>query len=340
MGTTRMKLGRLMVLAFMTVVTMLASVSVTSGAEKVVPERLLFIANEAYGTPFQSPMGVFYDSKHDEILVADTGNHRIVILDGKDGYPKAAFTRRVKRNAKGVTGPGEPRSIAVNSLGEIFIVDNLCDYVEVCDFRGERLMEIRLEDHIQPAEAPAQFTRLDLKPVAVAIGPSDNLYIATPCWILVFDREFELQKQFGGRDQGTADFSAITDLWVDGDGRMFVTDLRGLGVTVLSPEGEVLLAFGGHDVGFSNFSMPTGIITDRRGYIWVADQLRHIVSIFDADGKFLDYIGAFGAGPGQFAFPSALAASNDGKIVVLERVTARFQCFQLPPPDEEAAAEL
>jgi tripartite motif-containing protein 2/3 len=108
--------------------------------------------------------------------------------------------------------------------------------------------------------------------------------------------------------------------------------MQGTAIKVLTPEGEQFLAFGGQGTGFNNFSLPAGIITDRRGYLWVVDTLRHIVPIFDVNGKFLDYIGAFGAGPGYFAFPSAIAASDDGKIVVLERVNRRLQCFELAQP--------
>jgi hypothetical protein len=101
----------------------------------------------------------------------------------------------------------------------------------------------------------------------------------------------------------------------------------------------VLLAFGEHDAGLNNFSLPVGVITDRRGYIWVADTLRHIVPIFDPGGRFLDYIGTFGAGPGQFAFPSGIAANRDDRIVVLERVNARLQCFELYKPSTEGDGE-
>ena len=307
--------------------------------EKVAPERLLFIVHEAFGKRFKTPRGVFYDSHHDEILVADTGNARIVVLDGTDGYPKAAFTHWVWRIGESEASLGEPRSIAVNSLGDIFIVGNLCDYVEVCDFRGSHLTEVRIEDYmLQSVEASAQFIGKTLAPNAVAVDSEDNLYIAASRWIFIFDRELEFQRQLSREGNVPIEFDPIADLWVDEFGKIFVASVQGFGVRALSPKGEELLAFGEHDAGLQNFSLPIGIITDRRGYIWVADALRHIVSIFDSDGNFLDYIGAFGQGPGWFAFPSGLAASDDGKIVVLERVNARLQCFELAQSSEEEVA--
>jgi len=295
--------------------------------EKVVPEKILFTAYEAFGTRFQSPMGVFYDSNHDEILVADTGNHRVVILDGTDGSEKTAFTHLVRNNKSDKATPGEPRSIAVNSLGDTFIADNLCNYVEVCDFRGTHLSDINLEEYIQ---LPVESSTSDLKPLALAVDSKDNLYVTTSSSIYVFNKELEFLKQIGHKGTGPDGFSAITGLWVDADRKIYVTDAQGLGLRVFSPEGNIMLAFGEHEAGFNNFSMPVGVISDRKGYIWVADSLRHIVSIFSAEGKFLDYIGAYGYDAGYFAYPSGIAYNNDRKIVVLERVNSRLQCFELP----------
>ena len=150
--------------------------SETQQREKVVPERLLFTVYEAFGKRFQNPMGVFYDNYQDEIFVADTGNHRVVILDGKDGYPKSAFGHRVWRSGESKVSLGEPRSIAVNSLSEIFIVDNLAGYVNVCDFRGDHIMDIRIENYmLMPVDDPAQYANAGLKPVAVTVDSKDNV---------------------------------------------------------------------------------------------------------------------------------------------------------------------
>ncbi len=309
--------------------------------EKVAPERLLFIAYEAFGKRFLGPMGIFYDGRTDEIFVADTGNHRVVILDGVDGFPKAVFDHKVKRGRGRKASLGEPRSIAVDSSGDIFIVDNLCNYVNVCNFRGDHLTEIRLGDYIYDTWSGTSSESMELgpKPIAVAVDSEDNIYVATSCWIFVFNQEFELQKQFGGRGKKRGEFTAIMDIWVDIEGKMYIVDAMGFGLQVMSPDGEVLLAFGEHGAGFNNFSMPTGIISDRRGYIWVVDTLRHIVPIFDADGKFLDYIGAYGGRPGQFAYPSAISSNRDGRIVVLEKLNARVQCFELAPQPKEGDDE-
>lgn len=297
--------------------------------ELVVPKRLLYVLNEADGMRFKNPMGVFYDTHHDEVLVADTGNHRVVILDGSAGRTKCSFIHRVQRDDTGKDSLGEPRNLAQNSRGDIFIVDTLCDYVEVCDYQGTSHGKIWLKDYLTPEETPLGLQPRDVKPVAATVDFKDNLYLASACWIFVFDQDLNFQRRLGRKGMASQEFTAISSLWVDTAGKIFVSDSLGYGIRVLSPEGKVLMAFGEHEAGFNNFSMAVGVITDRRGYIWVADALRHIVSIFDANGNFLDYIGSWGDGPGQFAYPSSLGAHWGGRIVVADRVGSRIQCFEL-----------
>ncbi|MFC1719163.1 NHL repeat-containing protein, partial [Candidatus Poribacteria bacterium] len=192
---------------------------------KVAPERLLFISYGTLEKSFQGPMGVFFDSNQDEILVADTGNNRVVILDGTDGYPKSEFTIS-----------GEPRNLAVNSMGEILIVSNSANYVEVRDFRGSHLAKIQIENYmLLPVKDPAQYANARLKPVAVTVDSEDNIYVATTRWIFIFDRDFEFLRQVGSVEQGPATFDSIADIWVDADGKIFVVSMQGTAVNVLSP---------------------------------------------------------------------------------------------------------
>ncbi len=301
----------------------------------VVPRRLVFVASEAFNRPLKNPTGVWCDTEQKEILVADTGNHRVVIFD-ENGRAKGEFVHSVTRNGDAHRINGEPRRLAVNSKGEIFIVDSLCNYVDVCDYRGRSLRRIFLP---LPSEASSGVFPIaeggkneDVKPTALTVDYQDNLYIASATRIFIFNASGELQRVIGKRGNGAGEFLAITGLWVDTAGRIYVTDAQSLGVHVLSSDGEVIVAFGEHEAGLINFSLPIAIATDRRGYIWVADALRHIVSVFERDGKnikFLDYIGAFGVRPGQFAYPSGLGAAWHGRLVVVDRVGGRVQCFEM-----------
>ncbi|MCX6361099.1 MAG: NHL repeat-containing protein [Armatimonadetes bacterium] len=307
-----------------------------AAAQGVVPKRLQFVVSRAFGRDFSSPSGVWFDSKHGEIYVADTGNHRIVILDDR-GMPKAEIMRTVDRPGSSKPIPSEPSRIAVNSGGDMFVVDVLADYVDMCDYRGRSLRQISLRDYAEAAKrvgaAPSEpVSSLDLKATAVTVDSKDNVYIACRARIYVFSPAFKLLRAIGTKGSEPGQFTAITSLWVDAAGLIYVTDARALAVHVLAADGTVLVAFGQHDSGVTNFGLPIGITTDMRGNIWVADTLRHIVSVFRRTGNkvdYLDYIGTLGTRGGEFAYPSGLTASATGKMLVVDRVGGRVQCFEM-----------
>ncbi|MCL5283612.1 MAG: 6-bladed beta-propeller [Armatimonadetes bacterium] len=168
------------------------------------------------------------------------------------------------------------------------------------------------------------------KPTAVAVDYLNNVYIACPNRILVFDSKGKFRKVIGNTGIGPGQFTAITDIWVDTAQRIYVTDAQSLGVQILSPKGKLLLGFGTHNAGVTNFSLPTAICTDRRGDIWVVDTLRQIISAFRRHGdqvEYLDSMGGFGVQPGEVAFPSAIGADWNGRLIIVDRVGGRVQCF-------------
>ena len=294
-------------------------------APDVVPKRITFICDSAANVAMKDPTSVWYDTKHSEILVADTGNNRIVIFDTK-GSVKAAFVHYVDTSG-GSHVPGEPKSIAVDSRGDIYIVDRLANYVDVCDYRGRTIRRITVGALLPASETQ----RVGTQPNVLTLDKSDNLYLATTNRVYVITPDGELTRTIGRTGTGEGQFLAITSLSVDVGGKVYVTDAQAIAVQVFSPEGTVLLAFGEHTYGFTNFSMPSSIATDRNGVIWVADSLRHVVSAFKREGKdvrFLDYIGAFGHRPGEFSYPTAIAVTLNGRLVVVDRGGGRLQCFE------------
>ena len=303
--------------------------------ESAVPKRLVFSADEAFGRRLHGPTGVWCDTQHHEILVADTGNHRIVVFD-EEGRPKAEIVHRVKISPDAPPAEGQPRSVATDSAGDLFVADNLTQYVDVCDYRGRSIQRIDLRKCLQQAAAPgarpATIKDEEVKPVAVTVDYRDNLYVATSCRIFTFDARGDFRRVLGGLGKEPGTFQAITGLWVDTSGKIYVTDGQSWAVQVLTPEGHSIVAFGQHEEGLMDFTLPIAIATDRRGHLWVADALRHIASVFELQGsqvKFLDYIGTFGVGPGKFSYPSGLSASLNGYLAVVDRVGGRLQYFQM-----------
>lgn len=305
-----------------------------SGAKQTA-RVLSIVTGYGRGLPFKVPAGIWFDPHRGEIYVADRGNHKIAVFD-KDGLPIRSFIHYVSRrqpNGQTVLQQGEPRSLAVNSRGDVYVVDAIDDALEVLDYRGRSLRRLHATDLLGPEEATSSPSQPTL-PIAVAVDSEDRIYVATTggrCQVAVLDPDGNVLRRFGrlGREKGC--FSAVTGLSVDKQGRILVTDAQSVPVQVFSPEGELLAAFGKHEIGWENFSLPSGIVRGSGDDLWVVDTIRQVVKRFDQNGRFLGVIGGYGKGPGDTTYPVAIAGDGNGLLFVLEKGGARFQVFEVAP---------
>lgn len=284
------------------------------------------------GEQFRNPGGVYFYPKRNEVYVADTGNHQIVIFDTV-GTPITRIRHDVDGMDPGSIRPGEPRRLAINSHGDIYVVDNLARYVDVLDYRGRSITRIYPADLLGTQRVTTGCS-------AVAVDSQDNVYIGTSgdeITVLVLDRNHKLLRRIGTKGEGKGSFQGISSLWVDDAGRVYVTDPRGEPcVQVFSPDGSELLSFGAHSAGPNNFSLPEGVVTDEIGDIYVLDNLRHLVAVFGPDGRFITRLGGFGNAPGDLAYPSGLGGDGKKVIFTVEKSGGRLQGFKLDitPPEK------
>lgn len=280
--------------------------------------------DDGWQKDLSNPYSLFYDHYADEVFVADAGNHRIVIYDA-DLIPRFTFDHYVPEQSSGRIVRGEPRGVAVNSFGEIIVMDNLVSYLDVHDYRGKWL------DRIEPARLLGD-TTLVVQPRCLAIDDQDNLYVAVMgdvVTILVLDQEFRLVRRIGQQGTGPADMNTPMAMTV-ADGKLFVTDLYAVpAIKVYSIDGTFLRGFSGHDIDRTDVSFPSGIAIMHGVLgdytIWVVDGLRQVIKVFYPDGTFAAHVGGFGVKPGEFRYPADIVAGKDATYYVLERVGARVQ---------------
>jgi len=272
---------------------------------------------------FSNPQGIFFDRWQREIYVCDPGNHQVMIFDST-GFPLYKFTHWLKRKGEKERIRGEPRNLVVNKAGDIFLLDNLVDFVDIVDQRGNSVDKLILNQI-------KEFENQRIRPEVLAIDREDNLYVATggeKTKILVFDRNLNLVRHFGEKGGEEGEFQTITGLWVDDEGKIYVTDAdASLCVQVFTPEGEFLFGFGGHDIKREDFSLPSGVVTTADGRIWVADELRQVVKAFDSEGNFLFWFGGFGTWAGDMRYPRYITGDGEEALFVVERVGQRYQKF-------------
>lgn len=284
---------------------------------------------------FSGPLGVAVDTTGGLIVIADTGNHRIRIFD-LDGYPISSFTHWVD----GPRGKqrGEPKALAVDRHGFLYVLDTMATYVDVMDLLGNPVRRIDPASFSpggidSTATIGPEKVGADMIPVALALDPEDLPVLAVGgqrSRIVGLDEHNRVRWTLDGSEGGGEPFGSITSLFVDGEGRIFVAD--GTGVPTIrgfSSDGRGFLGFGAHETGNENFSFPSSVATTADGRIWVLDTLRQVVQVYSRSGAFLGKVGGMGQEAGSFFFPSALATNGKTRLYVVDRVGARLTTFRI-----------
>ncbi len=288
---------------------------------------------------FSRPLGLAYDAQGDLLWVADTGNHRIRALDGQ-GMQVRSYAMSVDSPRGPI--PGEPKQLAVTRDGLLYVLDALSDQIEVMDLLGQPVRQIKpaeLSGWTSPVSNSDPST--DYRPFALTLDGEDHLVVAvgmTHPRIACLASDDTILWTIDGTENHGRPFGAITSLYIDIFGRLYVTDASGSSpVRVYNPEHELMFELGAHDIGNENFSLPTAVVA-ASGRMWVADAIRQTVKVFALDGTFVGMVGAAGRELGDLLYPAALATDGKDRLFVLERVGARLSAFQMSAPTISAEA--
>jgi len=135
------------------------------------------------------------------------------------------------------------------------------------------------------------------------------------------------------------DFAAPTNVAVDNEGNVYVTDTLNSRVEIFDAEGHFISTFGKAGDGPGYFFRPKGIAIDSDGHIWVADEYHDRVQVYNREGQLLTYIGDTHAnGPGQFKALVGIAIDKQNRVFTTEQYPGRMQMFRYIT-DAEADAE-
>ena len=134
-------------------------------------------------------------------------------------------------------------------------------------------------------------------------------------------------------------FSVPTNVAVDADNNLYVTDTYNNRVEVFDADGNFIRQFGKAGDRPGTFMRPKGIAIDVDGHVWVADAVQDRVQCFTPDGDLLIWMGGHGTLPGQFRTLAGLYIDKNNRIFTSEQYPGRVQMFRYIA-DDEAKAEL
>ena len=168
-----------------------------------------------------------------------------------------------------------PRSVAVNSRGDLF----LSEYTTV-----DRVQGFSAQGHQpvvcfgRPGRGAGEFDRAE----GLGVGADDRLYVADSCnhRIQIFSRDGKWLKTYGGAGRGAGELSYPYDVQVDREGRQYVCEFGNSRIQVFDANNQPLEILGGPGSVPGRFNNPWAIALDSRGNLYVADAGNHRVQKF------------------------------------------------------------
>jgi sugar lactone lactonase YvrE len=272
------------------------------------------------------PYGVGVDSKG-RIYVADTYVAAVFIYD-QEKKSIELIRNGIEAKFKTIIG------LAIDDNDRVFVSDASLKNVSV--FGADRKLETTFGDD--------EFGR----PTGMAIDVENRLLYVVDSQketVFVFDAD-TLKKlrtighpaaKEGDEDPGT--LSRPTNVTVDQDGNVYITDTINDRIQIFDPDGTFISMFGKNGDGPGTFARPKGVAIDADGHIWVADASQCRIQVFDREGHLLAYFGEPGFLPGQFGLPAGLFIDKNNRVIVSEQLKGRIQIFRYFTDAEVAAAK-
>ena len=272
--------------------------------------RLVGFWAEVGGQRFDEPHGIAIDPRNGHVLVSDTNNQRIVVLD-KSG-------NLIRQFGEEGEGPGQfnhPMDVAVGPDGSVYVSDFLQDRIQKFTDTGKFLLE-----WAGAGEEGGGFNA----PTGLAVDRTGNVYVADffNHNIKVFTGNGRFLRHVGKAGHwGLGKLDYPTDVDVHSDGTLLVADAYNYQVQTFTSNGQPQSAWGWQlfwlvprpNNEHRGFKVPTGaVFSSDEKVIHVADSGNHRVVMLDSKGAFITdwFLPDVDV---QIYTPVSIAVSPDGK---------------------------
>jgi DNA-binding beta-propeller fold protein YncE len=246
------------------------------------------------------------------VYVTDTASRRVFVFDAERRAVTFIGDKQPAKLAK-------PTGIAVDSSGTIFVADATLNRVFGYSPTGTLVIAIGRDGDLE-------------SPAGMAIDADRQLlYVADSKKHQVFcysTADGAAVRTIGRRGGEPGEFNFPTNVFVDKEGRLYVTDTLNFRVQSFDPDGNPLTVFGTLGDTPGSFNRPKGIGVDDEGHVYVADTSFNNFQIFDREGQLLLDVGSAGAGPGEFYLPAGLFIDKRNRVYIVDQGNARVQVFQ------------
>ncbi|MCA1579964.1 MAG: TIGR03663 family protein [Acidobacteria bacterium] len=172
---------------------------------------------------------------------------------------------------------GEPRGIASDSRGQLYVADTKNSRIQVFDNDGKFLRQFGSK-----GKGPGEFN----EPCGIAVDAEGDIWVADT-WNARIARFSGADGKFMGAIGPPENAFFGPRAVVVSRNFVYVADTGNKKIVRFDRDGKRLNDFGGDGSGPGEFVEPVGLAADASGNLYVADTGNHRVQVFDPEGKFL-----------------------------------------------------
>ena len=249
--------------------------------------------------------------RHGKIEVTDTVLNSIRIVD----LEKWSF-RSFSPKGEGLIRV--PINLSIDQDGTHYVADTGRRQVVIFDQHEKYLGAIGTKDEMKPTDVAISGDRLyvtDLK------APNVRVYDKKERKLL-----FTIPR---GRVTETNQLFSPTNLALDSQGNLYVSDTGAFRVLKFDPEGNYLQTFAKHGGDPGTLARPKGVAVDREGRDYVVDAATQVLQLWDAQGRLLLFFGEPVVSPIEFNIPSKVVVDYDHVALFKKFVAPGFKVEHL-----------
>lgn len=239
-----------------------------------------------------------------QVVVADTGNGRLVSYKYKDGA--FAFVAEIKYPQLGF-----PTRVQIDSKGDVLSLDQKTRRIARTGASG-------FAGWFEIGEVPGALPF----PVSFKLDKNDHVVVLDlgSARVLVLDPSGKLE-----RTLPLPKARGFTDVAVDRQGNLFAVDAVEAVVWVADPKATAFKPLTKSLKGYMNF--PVYAAVTERGFLVLVDRHGNGLAVVGPEGSFLGRRLSIGSGDGFLYYPSQLCLTSGGEVFVADRNNHRVQAF-------------
>ena len=275
------------------------------GAEPVRMKYALSAYADEKGNGMNQPEGIACNA--DRLVVADTGNGRLLFYSLQGGEPKGG--KEIK-----LTQVVYPIRVKISSKGDVFVLDE----------RQRKVARLTPEGTFkQYLDLGGLATESMVVPTGIDLDGADNIYLLDVVGgkVLVLDAAGKMQRQINFPKE----YGFITDLAVNSKGTVFLIDGVKSMVYANAADPNAFAPITG--IMKEDLKFPSNIIADTKGMLFISDQNSGGIVAVGQDGTFRSRMLSLGWKEGTVRYPTQLCVDKDGNLFVADRANNRIQGF-------------